>query len=42
MLFTSLSNNAERDLDWKKLQYKGYNNIHQAFNSSIRVRGMIE
>jgi hypothetical protein len=41
VLFTSQSHNSERDLDWKKLKYKGYSNLLQAFISPSRVRGMI-
>jgi len=37
-----LSNFAERNLDWKKLKYKRYNDILKALDSSGRVREMIK
>jgi hypothetical protein len=37
-----LSNFAERNLDWKKLKYKRYNDFLKALDSSGRVREMIK
>jgi hypothetical protein len=39
---TWLSNFVERNLDWKKLKYKRYNEFLKAFDSSGRVREMIK
>jgi hypothetical protein len=38
---TWLLNFAERNLDWKKLKYKRYNDFLKAFDSSGRVREII-
>jgi len=37
-----LSNFAERNLDWKKLKFKRYNDFFKALDSSSRVREMIK
>jgi hypothetical protein len=37
-----LSNFAERNLDWKKLKYKRYNDFLKALDSSGRVREMMK
>jgi hypothetical protein len=37
-----LSNFVERNLDWKKLKYKRYNDFLKALDSSGRVRQMIQ
>jgi hypothetical protein len=37
-----LSNFAERNLDWKKLKYKGYNDFIKALDSSGSLREMVK
>jgi hypothetical protein len=37
-----VSNFAERNLDWKKLKYKQYNDFLKALDCSSRVREMMK